>query len=110
MTKIDLLENYQIFADFKHKNCDIFVPTPPFLYLKVQNRITYCAALTALTGVLCLSSKNKNKAVKAVSQSQRMLRFKLAIWKAPLPIFRREDQSVFSEVEILIVESLIGIQ
>ena len=67
-------------------------------------------ALTALTGVLCLSSKNKNKAVKAVSQSQRMLRFKLAIWKAPLPIFRREDQSVFSEVEILIVESLIGIQ
>ena len=61
----------------------------------------------------CLSSKNKNKAVKAVkavSQSQRMLRFKLAIWKAPLPIFRREDQSVFSEVEILIVESLIGIQ
>ena len=43
MAKIDFLENLKLFAGFKHKNCDIFVPTPPFLYLKVQITMPLCA-------------------------------------------------------------------
>ena len=64
------LGKLQLFADFKRKNCDIFVPTLPFLYLKVQNRKAYCGRADLISTRFFLTVALTSGVFVLISQSQ----------------------------------------